>query len=254
MAVGTTTAVPVEAPRQAAPSLGQRLRQPAYWQGIRFLVFGRALPAMLFAWMGYVQVGHLQGNLARLGADPSLVRVVTGVVPNALYLAFCTIPVGIYLTRPAPRRRDGRLVARAAAFTGTLMQLVVGAFLPVGPTLVQFPGALRDLATPLAITAFSLAVLSLGHLRRNLSIIPEARRLTTSGPYRYVRHPLYSAEILAAVAVVLGSPAAVPVAALLLFVAVQNLRASFEERLLLATFPEYAAYRERTRRLIPFVW
>ena len=125
---------------------------------------------------------------------------------------------------------------------------------PVERVDLRAASILRDLGTPLAIFAFSFAIFSLAHLRRNLSIIPEARKLTTTGPYRLVRHPLYFAEILAAVALVLTAPYSTLVAALGIFIVMQNVRASFEERLLRATFPEYAAYTRRTRRLIPFVW
>jgi protein-S-isoprenylcysteine O-methyltransferase Ste14 len=41
---------------------------------------------------------------------------------------------------------------------------------------------------------------------------------------------------------------------LLPFIAVQMLRARFEEGLLARTFPEYTPYAAQTRRLIPLVW
>lgn len=256
MAVGTTTGVRTVADLRSLRSLPyrQRLHHPAYWQWLRFLTFGRALPAVLFGWMGFIQFRHLQANVAALHGMPSAEATVVTLLPNSLYLLFCSIPVVLYLTRPQPQRRDGRFVARATAFTGTLMQLVVGAVLPVGPALLDSPAWVHDLSSVVAVAGFSLALCSLGYLRRNLSIIPEARRLTTAGPYRLVRHPLYFAEILAAASVVLATPAITPLCAFVAFVVVQNLRATFEERLLLDTFPEYRDYRERTHRLLPFLW
>ena len=41
---------------------------------------------------------------------------------------------------------------------------------------------------------------------------------------------------------------------LVLHVSVQIRRLQLEEELLLKTFPDYAAYARRTRRLIPGVW
>lgn len=253
MAVGATTGLAVSLRHVSKLPLRQKLRTPAYWQWVRFCVFGRGVPAFLFGFMAWLQWGHLRAGVDQAIAQPGAVIVFDSIMPSALYLLFCAIPVGIYLTRPMPQARDGRLIARSAAFAGTLMQLLVGALLPIGPKLFTTPLWVRDLATPMALAAFTFAVVGLAYLRRSLSIIPEARRLTTSGPYRLVRHPLYFAEILAAVALVLSTPYLVPTIALLAFVGMQNLRAHFEEGLLRSVFPEYAAYARRTRRIIPFV-
>jgi protein-S-isoprenylcysteine O-methyltransferase Ste14 len=237
------TQVPVTVDAVLRLPLHARFRHPLYWKWIRFLVFGRALPAALFAEMGWLQIGHLAGA-----------RGVLQVLPRLLYLLFCSIPVGLYLTRPMPVTRDGRMVARAAAFGGTCMQLVIGAFIPQHRLLFHPPDALVFVASLMSIAAFAFAVLGLGYLRRSVSIIPEARRVVTGGPYRIVRHPLYLAEITAAVALVLAAPYLTPVIALAAFVLLQGARARFEERLLTETFPEYAGYQKRTSALIPFVW
>ena len=219
---------------------------------IRFLAFGRALPAVLFALLGYRVLLNLLAQIRSVTPHPTLAAVATGPLPTALYLFFCTIPVGIYLTRARPRARDGRPVARAAALVGTCMLLAVGA-LPA-PIVFAVPDAVSGLATPIAILAFSLAIFGLLHLRRNLSIIPEARRLVTTGPYRLIRHPLYAGEMLAAVSLMLARPALWPLVALAPYFAVQLLRAHYEEQLLSRTFPQYLEYRQHTWRLVPLVW
>jgi protein-S-isoprenylcysteine O-methyltransferase Ste14 len=134
------------------------------------------------------------------------------------------------------------------------MQLFIGAFVPQYRLLFEPSDALIFVASLLSIAAFAFACLGLGYLRRNLSIIPEARTVVTGGPYRIVRHPLYLAEIGAAVSLVLATPYVTPVIALVVFIVLQGVRARFEERLLLETLPEYTAYQRRTHALIPFVW
>jgi protein-S-isoprenylcysteine O-methyltransferase Ste14 len=219
---------------------------------IRFLVFGRSLPAVLFALLGYRVLLNLLAQVRALPAHPGPGDVLAGPLTTAVYLLFCVIPVGIYLVRPRPRARDGRVVARAAGLVGTTMLLVVGAFST--PVLFTPPLFVRAATVPLTLGAFALGVYGLLYLRRNLSIIPEARRLVTSGPYRLVRHPLYAAEILAASALVLARPGLWATLALAPFIAVQMLRATFEEGLLTRAFPEYTPYAARTRRLIPLLW
>lgn len=85
---------------------------------------------------------------------------------------------------------------------------------------------------------------------------PTAGGLVTSGPYRYVRHPIYAAVLLFAWAGVLAqrtppTPGALLLAALATLMT--GVRIQAEEALLHASFPEYAAYAARTRRLVPFV-
>ena len=219
---------------------------------LRFLIFGRSLPAVLFALLGWRVLLNVLSEVRALPVHAGVGDVISGPLTTGVYLLFCVIPVGIYLVRPRPRARDGRMIARTAGLVGTTMLLVVGAF--PNPVLLTPPALIRDIAAPLALAAFALGVYGLLFLRRSLSIIPEARRLVTGGPYRLIRHPLYAAEILAAVALVLARPGLWATLTLLPFIAVQMLRARFEEGLLARIFPEYRGYAARTRRLIPLVW
>jgi protein-S-isoprenylcysteine O-methyltransferase Ste14 len=219
---------------------------------IRFLVFGRSLPAMLFALLGWRVLLSLLSQVRALPVHAGVGDVLAGPLTTGVYLLFCVIPVGIYLVRPRPRARDGRAIARTAGLVGTTMLLVVGAF--PNPVLLTPPAVIRGIAAVVALGAFALGVCGLLYLRRSLSIIPEARRLVTGGPYRLIRHPLYAAEILAACALVMARPGLWATLTLVPFIAVQMLRARFEEGLLSRIFPEYRPYAAQTRRLIPLVW
>ena len=82
---------------------------------------------------------------------------------------------------------------------------------------------------------------------------PTRGALITTGPYRYIRNPIYAAAWLFAwVGVAMhwsltnGALAAVIAATLVVKIA-------YEERLLRATYSEYDAYARQTKRLIPFV-
>lgn len=237
------------------PLRADAIGRKAYWAGLRFLLFGRAVPAALFGVMGWIQLNKLVIALEGLPPQPNVSIVASQIITPALYTAFCSIPVVIYLARPRPKARDGRMVARLAAFAGTTVQLLVGVLLGSGPLLFTPPRAVSEASVTLAVIAVGGELWALGTLRRSLSVIPEARRLVTAGPYRLVRHPLYLFEILAGLAVILGTPGAIAAATFAMLVALQVVRSGMEEGLLGATFAEYAEYAQRTRhRLVPRIW
>jgi len=78
--------------------------------------------------------------------------------------------------------------------------------------------------------------------------------LVTSGPYRYIRHPMYAGGLIAAVgsAIVCGGAF---VFLLVILGAVFLWRVGAEDKLMMQQFPrEYPEYKKRTKALIPFVW
>jgi protein-S-isoprenylcysteine O-methyltransferase Ste14 len=91
-------------------------------------------------------------------------------------------------------------------------------------------------------------------LGRSFSLIPQARKLVTSGPYAIVRHPLYLVEEAAVAGVLLQYAWFAALPFLVLHVTVQIMRMQLEEKVLQKAFPEYAAYVRHTPRLIPGVW
>ena len=97
-------------------------------------------------------------------------------------------------------------------------------------------------------------VLSHFYLRSNWSLsasTKEGHKLITSGPYKIVRHPMYSSMTL----VVFGSGLLIANYLMLLFTPVvfiiYYIRARKEEALLKEEFPEYNQYARRTKMLIP---
>jgi protein-S-isoprenylcysteine O-methyltransferase Ste14 len=108
----------------------------------------------------------------------------------------------------------------------------------------------------LCLAGFSLAFWARAHLGRNWGMpmsLRQGHELVTSGPYAYVRHPIYSGIMLA----MIGSAVALGVLWLALFAlyfAYFLFSARTEEKMMLAQFPDaYPAYRRRTKMLIPRV-
>lgn len=110
-------------------------------------------------------------------------------------------------------------------------------------------------AWALALAAAGLAAWAVSANRPgNFNIRPEPRaggRLVVHGPYRRVRHPMYSSLLLFAAAAAWAAGGWVGWGAAAALAAVLRAKSGIEERGLLAVHPEYAAYRERTGRFLP---
>ena len=115
--------------------------------------------------------------------------------------------------------------------------------------------------SPLVIVPQAAAVwlliwarLAFGRRSFHLAANPTEGGLVTTGPYRFIRHPIYTAVCLFA-----GAGAAAHLSgttALLgcLVLASALARIGCEEQLVSARYPEYRAYAARTWRMIPYVF
>lgn len=91
---------------------------------------------------------------------------------------------------------------------------------------------------------------------RSFSVMPEPTsecELVTCGIYRHIRHPMYLAVLLCGLAACLAYASAFKWGLLALLAGVLMAKIRREERLLLARFESYAAYRLRTKALIPYL-
>jgi protein-S-isoprenylcysteine O-methyltransferase Ste14 len=96
-------------------------------------------------------------------------------------------------------------------------------------------------------------------LGRNWSItlqIREKHELISHGPYALVRHPMYTSFLLMALGqAFLLANWVVGLAGLIGFAVLFCLRVDKEERMMLEIFgPEYRAYMDRTKRIIPYIY
>ena len=102
-----------------------------------------------------------------------------------------------------------------------------------------------------------LQVWSYKTLGKNYSqevIISKKQQLVTSGPYKYVRHPQYAAQILSDIGagIALASYLVLPVV-IVLQIPLFILRASLEEKIIAKRFDEFENYKKRTGFIIPFI-
>jgi protein-S-isoprenylcysteine O-methyltransferase Ste14 len=119
----------------------------------------------------------------------------------------------------------------------------------------------NPVAVGFQIAAFLLMVwarITFGRRSFHAAANPTAGGLVTWGPYRYWRHPIYSAVLLFIWSGVLShgvEPVAIALAAVATVTTI--VRVLSEERLLRAEFSGgegYDAYAQRTKRFVPFVF
>jgi protein-S-isoprenylcysteine O-methyltransferase Ste14 len=121
------------------------------------------------------------------------------------------------------------------------------------PEVVMYPGIILHVAGD----AFLLwAMMVNPYLEKTVRIQTErGHRVVTTGPYAFVRHPMYAGVILmfCGIPLVLGALwAFVPVGLTSLALIIRTI---FEERMLRRELPGYEAYTRQTRcRLLPGVW
>jgi protein-S-isoprenylcysteine O-methyltransferase Ste14 len=104
-----------------------------------------------------------------------------------------------------------------------------------------------------AIGLMVAARITFGRRSFHAAANPTAGGLVTTGPYRWLRHPIYAAILyfIWSTALDYRSYQAIAAAGLVTVGAVVRMYA--EETLLIGMYPEYATYRARTARIIPFV-
>jgi protein-S-isoprenylcysteine O-methyltransferase Ste14 len=120
--------------------------------------------------------------------------------------------------------------------------------------LWESTAATRSAGAALVVAGLAFSIWARQHLGRNWSgivTIKSDHNLIRTGPYRYVRHPIYTGLVVALIGTALSQadwrgPIMI-VAAVYSFV----VKIRVEERVMSETFPEYTEYRRQTAALFP---
>ena len=162
-------------------------------------------------------------------------------------LAFLVLIVSTTIIRLKPLRSAEGIEPRLMAFAGTFATVLL---ILIPPTISLSP-ELEIFALCLTLVGFSLSAYVLYWLGRSFSIMAEARRLVTVGPYGIVRHPLYVVEEIAVIGILLLNLSLPAVLLIAVQWTIQMRRMHHEERVLSQAFPEYASYAARTPKFLP---
>ncbi|HTV83424.1 MAG TPA: isoprenylcysteine carboxylmethyltransferase family protein [Acidobacteriaceae bacterium] len=168
---------------------------------------------------------------------------------------------GMFMTRQTARRQtlNSRIWQIGIVLLGCWLLFGRGtgiAWMDAAAFPVTTPVAIAGLATTLSGVAFAIwARVTLGANWSGVITVKEGHTLVRRGPYRIVRHPIYTGLLiaLAGTALTLGPVRgflAVPVCGFGFW-----LKMLMEERFMLEAFgEEYSRYRHEVRALVPFLF
>src|SRR5207253_8374498 len=180
---------------------------------------------------------------------------------SACWIAF----VAVWLVAAMSTKRTVYRESRAQRLRYWVL-LVIAYLLLVHGRQLPYPLNLRVIphAAPIAwagallcMAGLAVALWARVILGRNWSgvvTLKEGHELVQRGPYRFVRHPIYTGVLIMSFATALVESRLAGFVGVLLMFASFWVKLDLEERLMLHQFPErYAAYRQRVKRIIPFV-
>lgn len=183
----------------------------------------------------------------------SLIFTFLGMVTASRSLSLTSIGLSLYNFIVAwmyfnhrPAKNTAQWWETALAVGGTFLPLV--AFRP--SPMASTSGIIAEIGMFVQLWGLMGMIWSVFSLGTALGIAPADRGLVTSGPYRHVRHPMYTFEIVFCLGYWLANLSWLNVAVWVLLVAVQVSRALREER----AIEGYDGYVSQVRwRFIPGV-
>jgi protein-S-isoprenylcysteine O-methyltransferase Ste14 len=206
-------------------------------------MLGKALMLAIFTFVATQNVFVLVGKFRSEQITPFL---ALSAFAQLLSLLFVGLVLWLTLSRLPPRKTASGIEPRVSAIAGTFLLFFL-VYLPAGSagfgvTLV---------ATLMILIGTVLSIYCLYYLGKSFSIMASARSLVSTGPYGFVRHPLYLAEAITVAGVILAHWSPLAVLLGLSQMAFQVRRMFNEEAVLRSAFPEYDDYAASVPMLIP---
>ncbi len=144
-------------------------------------------------------------------------------------------------------------MSRTSITTVVVQLLCIALLVLTGPVIPQRPIPLALAGAGVLLTLWAVAVMGVHNVRATPDV-PEHARLVTKGPYKVVRHPMYTGGMLTAAGWVWNDFTVIRMIVALILLLDYIVKLRYEEKLLKNRFPEYADYSRRTKRLVPFVY
>ncbi len=184
-------------------------------------------------WLGFVVT-----TVIKWMHNPSL--------PGLGLFIYNTLLVYLFLTR----RPSAAISRKWSDWLAAIATVLISFSLRAAPIEIRWLQTISVIAQTCSLMAIIFALASLG---KSFGIVPANRNIKTKGAYRWIRHPLYAAELFFLFSFLLGNPTPANMIKGMLVLVGQVIRAFAEEKLL-ENDPQYCSYKARVRyRFIPFV-
>jgi protein-S-isoprenylcysteine O-methyltransferase Ste14 len=220
---------------------------------------------VVFAWLAWLRFNHLTDQLGAYHAmaHSAMMRSVSynvffaDMTKNILIFTLLVFTVITLLFNKPPVILPDKLKHVLVPLAGsyyTVLYAWLDHFPPsmrdsLFPPSMQYSAAVAGLV--LSIIGYSIAIWAMLHLRRSFALFVSVREVVTGGPYRYMRHPIYTGYLFDAAGLLLASFCIGMFALCAGLALLLVCRARMEEEKLAGADPAYRRYIARTGAFLP---
>jgi protein-S-isoprenylcysteine O-methyltransferase Ste14 len=204
---------------------------------------GKLAMLLVFGYFGYEQILSLTFVIVNRDLIPLWSLAMCSRIVSTTFVAYILYYT---ITRLPPRESASGIMPRVVAIAGTFIMTLL---IMIPPQAIS--AEMRIISVTTIFVGTVMSIYCLRQLGQSFSIMATSRALKTHGSYSIVRHPLYGAEVLMIVGVVLGHGTALAFGMGAFWLVLQVRRAQYEEAVLRQTFPEYEDYAASVPMLIP---
>ncbi len=168
---------------------------------------------------------------------------------SGVMAARCTLDAEIGVQIPAPQpKMKYNLYSKLLVVVQLLLIFLIASYCGIIGNVYT---------TALFLASIALGVWAMASMKFKVSAFPEVseknNKLVIVGPYKYIRHPMYTSVLLATFSWVLIRLDFISLFLWFLLLVDLILKSRYEEKLLIEKFSGYPNYKSKTKRFIPFL-
>ncbi|MEW6378400.1 MAG: isoprenylcysteine carboxylmethyltransferase family protein [bacterium] len=175
---------------------------------------------------------------------------ILGLINSSFVAIFMGIVVFSYIIRSIPKKQAQGIWERFYPVFVVVFHLM-GTSLLSTHTKSNYVPPVYITGLILCVSGISLNIAALWQLKNSFSVMVEVRKLVNTGAYRFIRHPLYTGELIHLLGVCMLFNNRFSYSFCIVVIIMQLSRAKLEERKLSMHLPEYRLYKQQTGFIFP---